>query len=292
MDQPARLVYDRTVEDVGNIVEFGHCNVLVPDQLLATMFYVSALGLTRDPYLLTSTDNMWINIGATQFHLPVGGAQQLRGVTGIVVPDLEAAARRLRRYGPKLAGTRFGWAERDGAIDVTCPWGNCIRLHAPDLQRFGRIALGIVYVAFDAPAGSAAGIARFYREVLGTAATVDGARALVPAGLVTTLIFAETDAPLPPYDGNHIQITVADFSGPHQRLLARGLVTEESDQHQYRFQAIVDPDSGALLLEMEHEVRSMRHQLFNRFLVNRDPEVMVRNYAVGHEPQPWLLQPE
>ena len=284
--------YDRTVEDVGNIVEYGHVNVLVPDQILATLFYVSALGLTRDPYLLTSTDNMWINIGTDQFHLPMGNPQVLRGVTGLVVPDLEAAMRRLRRYGPKLSHTKFSYAERDGAIDVTCPWGNRIRLHAPDLAQFGPIILGTAYVAFDTPVGTAPGIVRFYREIVGTAANLDGASARVGAGPTTTLIYRETDAPLPPYDGNHIQISLADFSGPHQRLLARGLITEESDQHQYRFVSLVDPASGELLVEMEHEVRSMRHTLYCRPLVNRDPEYSNRRFAQGREAQPWLMDPE
>ena len=45
------------------------------------------------------------------------------------------------------------------------------------------------------------------------------------------------------YDGHHIAVYVADFSGPHDRLAERGLISEESDQYQYRFQAIFDPDT-------------------------------------------------
>ena len=294
MDQPVKAapLYDRTVEDVGNIVEFGHVNVLVPDQLLATMFYVSALGLTRDPYIMTSTDNMWVNVGTDQFHLPIGPAQQLRGVTGLVLPDLEALLRRLRRYGSKLTGTRFAYAERDGAVDIVCPWGNRLRAHAPDEAKFGPISLGIPYVQFDTPPGTAPGIVKFYRDVIGTAARLDGTSARVGAGQTTVLIWQETDAPLPHYDGNHIQISLADFSGPHARLQARGLITEESDQHQYRFQAIVDPDSGDLLVEMEHEVRSMRHPLYCRPLINRDPDITNRRFAQGREALPWLLDPQ
>ena len=41
--------FDRTVEDLGNIVELGHVNVTVPDQTKATAFYLMGLGLTRDP---------------------------------------------------------------------------------------------------------------------------------------------------------------------------------------------------------------------------------------------------
>ncbi len=45
-------------------------------------------------------------------------------------------------------------------------------------------------------------------------------------------MYRETTAPIPEYDGHHIQITLADFSGPHKKLLERGLISEESDQHQ------------------------------------------------------------
>ena len=45
----------------------------VPDQVLATVYYVQGLGLTRDPYLMVDTENMWVNVGQEQFHLPTGG---------------------------------------------------------------------------------------------------------------------------------------------------------------------------------------------------------------------------
>jgi hypothetical protein len=74
--------FDRSQEDVGNIVQLEHVNVWVPDQRLATLFYVTGLGLTRDPYLMTGIDNMWVNVGRSQFHLMTGPAQVLRGCTG------------------------------------------------------------------------------------------------------------------------------------------------------------------------------------------------------------------
>jgi len=288
--QPATPVYDRAAEDVGNVVEFGHVNVRVPDQQLATLFYVSALGLTRDPYLMTSTDNMWINVGQQQFHLPTGHPQVLRGVTGIVIPDLAPLRHRLARIAPMLAGTKFSVADHGETVDVTCPWGNRIRLHAP-ADKFGPVALGIAYVELAAPVGTAGGIARFYREVLHASAHVGhdahGKIVTVGAGLHTVLLYRETAATQPAYDGNHIQIALADFSGPHKRLLARALVTEESDAHQYRFQAVADAESGEVLVEVEHEVRSMRHPLFNRQLVNRNPLQSNRDFAPQREAWPW-----
>ena len=64
--------FDRAAEDLGNSIHLEHVNVTVPDQRLATLFYVAGLGLTRDPYLMVSDTNMWVNVGRSQFHLPSG----------------------------------------------------------------------------------------------------------------------------------------------------------------------------------------------------------------------------
>ncbi len=50
--------FDRTAEDLGNVVALEHVNVTVPDQHVATVFYITGLGLTRDPFLMTGTQNM------------------------------------------------------------------------------------------------------------------------------------------------------------------------------------------------------------------------------------------
>ena len=76
--------YDRTRQDLGNIVLLEHVNVTIPDQRLATIFYLSGLGLTRDPYLMAGIDNMWVNVGRNQVHLPSRGTQVLRGHTSWV----------------------------------------------------------------------------------------------------------------------------------------------------------------------------------------------------------------
>ena len=278
--------FDRAAEDLGNIVELEHVNVTVPDQQLATLFYVVGLGLTRDPYLMTSINNMWVNIGRSQFHLPTSKAQVVRGHVGIVVPDREALLMRLTRLRKRLDGTSFDFKEHDSFVETTCPWGNRIRCHAPS-ERFNPITLGIAYVEFDVPVGAAEGISRFYRRVL--AAPADVAQdsgcsyAHVPVGIGQHFIFRETDRALPPYDGHHVQVYVADFSGPHRLLQEKGLVFEESDQHQYRFRDIVDPETGKVLFTIEHEVRSMKHPLYMRPLVNRNPPQSNMNYIPGHD---------
>lgn len=278
--------YDRARQDLGNIILLEHVNVTIPDQRLATIFYLSGLGLTRDPYLMTGIDNMWVNVGRSQFHLPSRGTQVLRGVVGIVLPDLAALERRLQTVTPLLVETRFAWEKRDGLIEATCPWGNRYRCHAP-APEFGDSELAIAYVQLDVPPGSASGIAAFYRDIFGAHTAVDGgaggATAVVSTGAAQRLRFCETRRPLPEYDGHHVQIYIADFSNPHRRLLERGLVTEESSEHQYRFQDIVDPASGKRLFTLEHEVRSLTHPLYGRALVNRNPDQSNRAYVRGHD---------
>src|SRR5206468_1677020 len=110
----------------------------------------------------------------------------------------------------------------------------------------------IPYVELDVPAGTAQGIARFYREIFETPAAVEDGCARVPVGYRQELVYREGKAKAPDYDGHHIQVYVADFSGPHARLLERRLVSEESDQFQYRFLDIVDPKSGKKLFALEH----------------------------------------
>ena len=278
--------YDRTRGDTGNIVALEHVNVTIPDQRPATAFYIAGMGFTRDPYVQVGLDNMWVNIGRSQCHLPNGNPQRLRGTIGVVVPDLGELAQRLRKVTPWLKNTQFGFQVHADRIEATCPWGNRFRCHAPSPE-FGPADLALAYVEFEVPRGAAKGIAHFYREALrATAATErrDGdTLARVDAGASQHLLFRETSDPLPPYDNHHIQIYIADFSGPHRFLIERGLITEESNEHQYRFRDIVDLDSGKPLFTIEHEVRSLRNPLYARPLVNRNPAQTNTHYLRGHD---------
>src|ERR1700744_5335410 len=113
---------DYAREDIGNLVLLEHVNLTIPDQRLATAFYVSALGLTRDPFLMTGPTNMWVNVGRSQIHLPHGDAQRLRGHVGLIVGSRAPLIERLRAAGPLLEQTQFGWTERDDRVEVICPW--------------------------------------------------------------------------------------------------------------------------------------------------------------------------
>lgn len=273
--------FDRTKENVGNIVSMEHVNVTVPDQSLATFFYVSGLGFTRDPYVDFGPVNVWINVGDQQFHLPTNKPQVLRGHVGVVVPNLDDLSQRLSRVAKRLSGSAFSMKALKKRIDVTCPWGNRIRCHGPG--EFGNMKLGIPYVELDVPEGTTPGIARFYNEVMLAPASHDRGVCTVSVGRGQALRFRETRAAIPAYDGHHIAIYVSNFSAPHDALVRRKFITEESDDHQYRFTAIFDPKSGEPLFELEHEVRSLFHPMYARNLTNRNPAQSFFTYVRGRD---------
>jgi len=286
--------FDRAAEDIGNSVHLEHVNVNIPSQHHAALFYVAGLGLTRDPYLMVSDDNMWVNVGRSQFHLPTGKATVLRGHTGLVISGRQALLARLAAVRGKLDGTKFVFSEHNDYVEATCPWGNRVRVHEPDTARFGRIMLGIPYVEFGVPPGSAKAIVKFYREMIGVPAEVveDGSVARVLVGNGQHLIFRETDQPLPEFEDHHVQIYVTDFFGPYQRLRARNLVSCEHNKYQYRFRDIIDLDTGRHLFKIEHEVRSVKHPNYLRPLINRNPAQTARTYAPGHDQLDWAMPPE
>lgn len=268
-------------EDVGNIVLLEHINVQVPDQSLATLFYIVGMGFTRDPYMNVGLRNMWANVGEQQFHLPTRPPQAIQGHIGLVVPDLDDLKERLAAVEEGLKGTQFSWSAKADHLEVTCPWGNRFQCY-PASSRSADMALGIPYVEFLVAPGRAAGIVRFYDQVLGAPGTTepgkDGAIGRVKIGRNQSLVFRETEEPLKPYDGHHIAIYVANFSRPYSFLKQRGLISEEVENHQFRLKDVIDPESGDCLFLLEHEVRSLRHPMFHRFFVNRDPAQSQRHY--------------
>ena len=291
MNAPEKLKqYDRATQVVGNIVHLEHFNVVVGDQRLATLFYVVGLGGTRDPYIFTGLENMWVNFGRTQVHLPNRGTKPkpevLRGTAGFVVPSLDDLMKRLehagnemKRAAPELPN-KFSFKRQKDFVEATCPWGNRVRCHAP-APEFGRTELGLVYVDFDVPPGTAEGIARFYNEIMRAPARFDKHRTSVSIGRDQRLFFTETAAPQPEYDNHHVQVYIADFATPYHWLKERGLINMETDAEEWRLQWITDPRDGKKLFQIEHEVRSMKHRLFARPLVNRNHGVTNMNFVTG-----------
>jgi len=292
MNAPEKVrQYDRAAQAVGNIVHLEHFNCCIDDQRLALLFYVVGLGATRDPYIFTGLENIWLNFGRTQVHMPSRAvppkAERLRGTAGLVVPSLEDLAKRLEYAGKEMKrvvgdARHFSYTVKKDCIEAIDPWGTRVRCHAPSPE-YGPLELGIVYVDFDVPSGTAEAIARFYTDVMRAPAFAKTGRATVSIGRNQKLYFTETKSELPAYDGHHIQVYIADFSSPYKWLKARELVNMETDQHEWRFQWIVDPKDARKLFQIEHEVRSMRHRLFNRPLVNRNQGITNMTYVAGFD---------
>jgi len=271
-------------EDVGNIIALEHINVQVPDQAMATLFYVVGLGFTRDPYLTVGLNNMWINVGEQQFHLPTRPAQAIDGHIGLVVPDLDDLQARLASVAEALKGSQFSVERTADDIAVTCPWGNHFRCHS-GRPEFGDMTLGVPYVEFSVRPDAMESILGFYQAAFGAPVSVEkdstGVFGRVKVGRVQSLVFRTTEKPIAPYDGHHIAIYVANFSGPYEYLKSRGLISEEVRNHQFRFQSIVDPRDGKPVFALEHEVRSLRHPMYHRAFINRDPTQTQRDYHRG-----------
>ena len=115
--------------------------------------------------------------------------------------------------------------------------------------------------------GTAVGIARFYRSVMGAPAELSDTGVRVNAGPGQCLVFHEDKGHDAEYDGHHLAVYVADFSGPYRALAGRGLVTREDNPHQFRFIDIIAPGGKKVLFSVEHEVRSLHHPLYRRPLV-------------------------
>ena len=280
--------YDRAAESLGNILHMEHVNLTIPEQEPAISFYISGLGMTRDPFLMTGVDNMWVNMGRTQLHLPSRDPfpQRFRGTLGIVVPDLNKTEESLGAIENVLGGTKFSFVRKNNCIEATCPWGNQFRIHEP-APEYGTIHLGMPYLDLNAPLGSAEKIAHFYSEIIGAIADVgirnNATCASISTGNSQSLHFIETDVRQPEYDGHHVAIYITDFVGPYEKLIALDLISQESDEYEWRFIDIVDTDTGELIYKIEHEVRSATHPLYARPLVNRNPAQSNRGYRRGQD---------
>jgi hypothetical protein len=250
---------------------------------------VVGLGLTRDPYMMVGLDNMWVNAGNTQFHLPSRAkAQCLRGEIDLVVPSLDGLRASLATVLEPLSQTRFEVHDHGDGLELRCPWGNRLHVHANvhAAADDDAVRLGIVALRFPVPRATVPGIGRFYAERLGARVwpgrSPEGdATMSVQVGPGQQLVFVASDAPIEPYDGHHIQIYLHDAEGPCARLADLGLVTRMTSAEDWRFVHIVDPQTGETLFELEHEIRSTRHPLYRRPLVNRNPAQGLTPYRPG-----------
>ena len=101
--------------------------------------------------------------------------------------------------------------------------------------------------------------------------------------------YRETDEPLPEYDGHHIQITLADFSGPHKKLLERGLIARRATSI-----SIASSTSSMWTPTSRCSASSTRRaacvtRCSTGRIVNRNPDMTNRNFVPGYEVGIWAL---
>ena len=231
--------YDRSAEDLGNIVGLEHVNLQVEDQGLTTLFYISGLGLTRDPYLMTSIDNMWVNVGHSQFHLITGKPQHLRGRTGLVIPDREALLQRLEQDEEAARGHALRLQGARGPCRDHVPVGQ----QAPDPRarqlrpHAARHALCRVRRAGGLGQGaSPTSTARSSRRRRASMRRATCRRRASRSARRRSWCSARPRRSSRPTTAITSRSTSPTSRGRTSALLERKLVTEESNQYQYRFE--------------------------------------------------------
>lgn len=278
--------------EVGNSAHFEHINLRVSDHVTATNFFVAGLGLTRDPYRMVGTENMWVNIGTQQFHLPVAEPTPFPGEIGISLPDLEQTRQRLAIVARKLEGTHFAFAPDGDTLRITSPWGHQFIAHDAGAMP-GRLPMAIPYVRFHVPPGMAVGIGRYYADLLGcpVEGAHDGVR--VTVGPHQHFHFQERPGAVSIAHTNHVCLYISRYWETYAAIQERQLVYERDMKGwQFRILHLLDPavESGPMFqpatgggptfqpatgggntFQIEHELRSFYHPDFLKPLVNRHP---------------------
>lgn len=337
--------------DKSTLTLLEHINLNVPNHDYILDFYLDILGMGLDPRRAGSVAKgegvVWMNCGATQFHLPCEDvAQVVPGSIGLWYEDLTGLKERLSRYdgdssleenGKPFESYSIGVDERTKRehVRIVDRYGNifyCRQSLSPTYddkelirtirqplltstdivnreeyqssipQRFGMNddlqeseCRGISYIEFHVPRNTAARIAEFYDCVFDaptnvftvpndptstgtTTIAIVGFGSLNPETGQTSqsLIFRESDCPIPSYDGHHIALYVgeneADYEAAFKRILDAGVVwvnprfsdkvttlTSAKKLKQFRFKDILDLKTGKKLFELEHEIRSICH---------------------------------
>jgi hypothetical protein len=258
--------------EVGTIVHFEHVNYRIPDHRLAHLYFCACLGFARDPTRMVGIDNMWVNVGRNQFHLPVGPPTPFKGEVGVIVPNLEEVARRLAEEKPRFEGSLFSCVRQGETLLTTTPWGHPLRVHPMGMLP-NRFPQAIGYVEFWVEPGTAPGIAAFYQEVLGCPSEVEPVEgaptARVQVGPGTSFRFVERPDGGVVAHRNHVAVYLSNYHATYAELTRRGCIMEEDMNEQFRFHHIKDPETGRLLFSFEHEMRSLYHPDFGKPLINR-----------------------
>lgn len=248
---------------------------------------------------------------------PENSSQRIRGTVGFTFPDLHALKTRLRERGVAFEEEDTGLPNQlfGPGVKLRTPTGVQIQLHGgaaaysmPEVidarltlpgQR--SIGSGMPYVELLCASGAAAGIGRFYRETLGVPVQIHDCACVVPVGN-QALIFREVAGAIPDYDGHHVAVFVGNisegdtsesFASMYERVKATSLVYNnprfphltyntlaDAIKHgEFRILDIVDPQTGTVVYQLEHEIRSLEHPTFN----GRELASQVRKQLLGED---------
>jgi hypothetical protein len=274
-------VTEQTTElpEVGAAVHLEHVNFPIADQQLATTFFMSGLGLTRDPYKRCDETNMGVNVGMQQFHLPQGKATPpFPGEIGLLMPDLQTVRERLTRLqdAGSFADTPFAFSDAGDCLEVTSPFGIELRLHAAGSVTFLQ-PLGLVYVNVSVPRGTAEPVAEFYREIMHCPAQcteLDGElTAQVTVGPYQSLRYREREVADYATHNLHVAIYVTHFNELRRHMIERGNFLYDALDQTFFFQQLQPASGGDPLFHLQHEIRGLYHPDYMRPLVNRWPLV-------------------
>ncbi len=276
------MAYNVPRPEVGGIIHLEHVNFTVPGQELITLFYISGLGLTRDPYKRVDETNFGVNVGLQQFHLPSGGpTPPFPGLVHLVHPDLQGAVERLRRLegAGKFDGTPFALTEGGDLLDIVTPFGPRIHVHAASPDLFPK-PVGLFQVDLPIRPGTADGIGAYYRELFDTPVEMGQVQgrpaALVRMGANQLVVFHEAEPQ--GFDFDYRSFHLAFYTTRYERIAARlaqrpASIKGQAGAVMFFSRDIFDLGSGEQLLALENEVRSIYHPDFMRPLVNRWPMV-------------------
>lgn len=266
--------------EIGGIIHLDHVNFATPDHDMATIFYMNGLGLTRDPYQRADEQNMGVNVGLQQFHLPRRGERTppFHGIVGLIVPDMDGIKERFDLLSAKgtFEGTPYYWEKQDDTVLLTSPFGFRLRLHPAGSIPFLR-PLGIAYVEVPVPPGTADNIAKFYNKIVRApveVGAIEGERtAIISAGPYQQIRFIERA--LDDYDTHnmHISYNATNYNELREMLAANDSLMGIGRGEVFFFNKIFDPDTGETIFTIQNEVRSVYHPDFMRPLVNRWPIV-------------------
>jgi len=245
---------------------------------------------------------MVVFVGQHQFHLLVkeNHADVIEGRIGLVIKNINSLKRRLGEVQSLLAETKFSFHVVDSyTVDVTCPWGNHFRVHAhrpgeetnPEHPNFPS-GFGLSYLELDCRPGTVTDIACFYKMRTG-AITADashryaGTHAVdIVAGARQRISYVEKHGAESKCLDWHIGLYVANFSELYRSLEDDVLIFKDVEEqeicksvdealgdYQLRFRDIISGGAGDaqcthVVFRLQHEVRSLFHEMFGRTLIN------------------------